>query len=404
MKGVYPVEYFSNPHINKPIEEIYADIDAYSSEFFEDETDYHEGIDFVIPFPPLYYEGQFIKGMFFSQSAEFLLKLYPDLSKLFFSIANTMWTSYSWSQNADAYMTCYKNQHREDWFRRTNPDRGNKTFIPLQDADFTNEYTMYPLLGLEKDIDILCISRFQQLKNIPLIAKALKIYRQKYNHPIKMTYIVGKEFGVNFDGLDEHEKNQLRMIEEELIHPSDYIEFIPHVNYFELPKYYTRARVLVLGALIEGKNRTIYEAMSCDTPVIVFNDFNKYARGGAMVFPEGAGLYCPQFDAESLADTMHNIFTNQNSFSPRRKFLEVFGRKNFLNTCIESFPYYAENLPEYKQNRIYNNVWADMAICYNYQISLHDFLYSRNAAIQHVQGLTAIDKLIKFFYRRFGIR
>ena len=36
-KGKYPVEYFLNPNINKPVEEIWADIDAYSGEFFEDE-------------------------------------------------------------------------------------------------------------------------------------------------------------------------------------------------------------------------------------------------------------------------------------------------------------------------------------------------------------------------------
>ena len=36
-KGKYPVDYFLNPNIDKPIDEIYKDIDAYSDEFFEDE-------------------------------------------------------------------------------------------------------------------------------------------------------------------------------------------------------------------------------------------------------------------------------------------------------------------------------------------------------------------------------
>ena len=85
MKGKYPVEYFSNPYINKPIEEIWDDIDAYTGEFFEDEPNYHEKIDFVIPLPPLMYQNKMTKGVFFSQGLEYILKLYlyPMLLKAF---------------------------------------------------------------------------------------------------------------------------------------------------------------------------------------------------------------------------------------------------------------------------------------------------------------------------------
>ena len=40
----------------------------------------------------------------------------------------------------------------------------------------------------------------------------------------------------------------------------------------------------------------------------------------------------------------------------------------------------------------------------NYQLSTYDFIYGKNAAIQHVRGITSIEKLIKFFYSRFGIK
>ena len=82
MKGVYPRSYFKAPHVAKPIEEIWDDIDAYSGEYFEDEVNLHEKIDFVIPLAPLRYKGRVLKGLFFSQGCEYLLKLYPDL-KLF---------------------------------------------------------------------------------------------------------------------------------------------------------------------------------------------------------------------------------------------------------------------------------------------------------------------------------
>jgi hypothetical protein len=44
-KGRYPTEYFCNPQVTKPLAEIYADLDAYTIEYFEDEPAFHERID-----------------------------------------------------------------------------------------------------------------------------------------------------------------------------------------------------------------------------------------------------------------------------------------------------------------------------------------------------------------------
>ena len=76
MKGVYPNEYLKNPNVAKPIEKIGDDIDAYTGEFFEDELQYHWTIDFIIPIPPLLYEGKFTKGVLFTQAASYILKLF----------------------------------------------------------------------------------------------------------------------------------------------------------------------------------------------------------------------------------------------------------------------------------------------------------------------------------------
>ena len=59
-KGKYPVEYFENPNIDKPIEEIYSDIDAYSGEFFEDQ-EIRMHTDLMVILPPLKYEGKVTK-------------------------------------------------------------------------------------------------------------------------------------------------------------------------------------------------------------------------------------------------------------------------------------------------------------------------------------------------------
>ena len=402
-KGEYPVEYLANPNINKPIEEIYGDIDAYTNEFFEEDIEYHRHIDFFVALPPTIYEGKFLKGIFFSQAVEYLYELYPQLSELFLSMAYTMWGSYSGSTSADAYLTLYNNKHRSNWFRKTNPGRKDKLLIPLQDADFTNEYYMAPVFGVKKDIDVLCVARLQAIKNLPVIAMALKVYNQKYPEKIRMTLIVGKDFGDNLTNLATYEKETLRQIIAVLGDPDKYINIIPSISHDSLSQYYTRAKVCVLGSLFEGKNRVINEAMSCNTPVICFKDFNKYARGEEQAFPEGAGLYAPEFTAESLADTIHTVINNQSEFKPRYKYLQNNGRKNFLNTCIDGFPYYEKELPEYVQGQHYQNLWLDLAVQYNYQSSLEKFLYGGNfTASSHVSGLGYIDKAVKFYFERFG--
>ena len=77
---------------------------------------------------------------------------------------------------------------------------------------------------------------------------------------------------------------------------------------------------------------------------------------------------------------------------------------NFLNKCIDSIPYFKENLPEYTPGRIQDNLWVNLAMQDNYQQSLYDFLYGRNYAIQQVKMNENQHSLIDFFYSRFGIQ
>jgi hypothetical protein len=52
-----------------------------------------------------------------------------------------------------------------------------------------------PVPFVPKEYDVICVSRMHDLKNLPMIAAALKVYRQKYR-PIRMVLIVGKAFDV----------------------------------------------------------------------------------------------------------------------------------------------------------------------------------------------------------------
>ena len=186
---------------------------------------------------------------------------------------------------------------------------------------------------------------------------------------------------------------------------TEYVTLIDKVKYVEMKKYYTRAKFTVLTSLIEGKNRTIQESMACNTPVIVFKDHNKWARGPHELFYKDSGLYVPEFSAESLADTIYEGLKNYSGkFFARRNYLLNNGRMNFINKCIDNIPYFRENLPEYKEGRIQDNLWVDLAMQANYQQSFYDFLYGKNLAIQQVKINENEHSLLDFFYSRFRIK
>jgi len=382
--------YLNCPRVDKPIEEIYADLDSFSYEITDKEPERFNTVSFYTILPPVFYEGRFVKGFYYSESVDLLNHVLPQLSRHFFSLAYSMGCSYPWSKTADAYSCLYNNPERATWFLQNNRDRAEKVLMTCYNSDFINEYIMAPQPVEKKDIDLICVSRVSREKNLPVIAEALKIYREKYQHKIKLTLISGSSMDVNnFESAPPHVReiwNQIRSI---LTDPSDYIDVIDSAEHYkEMPRYYSRSRAYLLGSLLEGKNRSLSEAMSCNVPVICFEEFNQYARGGDRIFPEGSGL-CSPFDPESLADTIHKVLENPQRFKPRLNYLKYRGRKNFFNTCLTAFPYYEESIPDYQNSAPFNNLWLDLAVQDNYQMSLYDFLYGRSQD-SHIRGLTNI--------------
>ena len=389
--------YISNPNINKPIEAIYADLDSYSYEI--DETDSHrfETVSFYVVLPPLKYEGKFIKGFYYSESVDLLNKILPQLPQSFHALAYSMWSSYPRSKTADVYSCVYDNPQRAAWFRQINPDRSDKVLTPCYNSDFINEYVIAPQPVAQKDIDILCVARLSEEKNMPMIAQALKVYRQKYpDSKIMMTWIMGNQSfnPQNLENLHPNQRQEWQKIESILGNPFDYMRVVPSVDHHQgIAHYYSRAKVYVLGSLIEGKNRSLSEAMSCNVPVICFREFNQYARGQDEAFPQGAGLYA-QFEPESLADTIHTVLQNPTQFIPRLQYLKYRGRRNYFNACLDTLPYYQQYIPDYSSGKAFDNLWLDLAVQQNYQISLYDFLYGRSPKA-HLRGLTKIYKTLK---------
>ena len=196
--------------------------------------------------------------------------------------------------------------------------------------------------------------------------------------------------------------NEIKTVKN-ILKDKKYLKIIPFVTNKELPKYYSSAKCCTLTSLIEGKNRSINEAMSCNTPVVVFKDHNKYARGNHPIFFGNSGELA-DFSPQALADSIHKVITNQKNYSPRKNYLKYNGRRNFVDILTSYIPYYEKNIPGYNESKFHENLWIDLATQENYQISYHDFLYGKNPAIIHVRGVKNIESLIKFFYSRFNIK
>lgn len=412
MVNVWPEMYMHNPNIEKPIEEIWDDIDNYSFEDrYEESEKLHASLSMVVPFPPLKYKKKLVKGVFYSQASRTILNKYPELKEIFFVIANSMFCSYPRNYQADYFFTCYKNEARERYFKNKHPETKDIICLPLQDADFLNEYYIAPVPYTPKTIDVFCVSTPFPVKNLPMIAVALKEYERKYGRRLKVVYAIGKRNAVrredgslDYSKVEEYGSKQLRYVDEVFDGKTkDYIDFYPFIDYKDLSKYYSASKCCVLGSLIEGKNRFISESQSCDVPIIVFKDFNKYTRGDFPVFFGNAGEYVPLFTPESLADTIHKVITNPQNYEPRKNYLEHYGRRNFVNTIIDSNPYYAENIPNYEKGKTHDNLWVDLACYDNYQVCYHDFLYDKKTNLSHVVGLSNIERLIKYYYQKFGL-
>jgi glycosyltransferase involved in cell wall biosynthesis len=410
-RGQYPTAYFNNPVHPGPLSAIYNDLDAYTGEFFANEPHLHPWVNAHIIVPPLYYQGRFLKGLLVSQAIDLLAECFPHIKQLFLLGAHSMWCSYAWATQADVILTCYNNPNHLAHYTQTHPDRAHLAYVPLLDTDFTNEAICYPRpqpASTDKDIDLLCIARLHNVKNLPHIARALKLYAKKYGQRLRTTLVVGKPFDVNRHGLDPHEQNQLRQLERILDHNlSAYITLVPYAHYYtQLPQLFNRSRCYTLTSLIEGKNRGMREALLYDVPVVAYEAHNQWARGSEdpLLPHDRCGIAVPHVDDEALADAWHTVLTQPDYWSPRLHSLPQFSRKQAVNTCLSHIPYYLTQLPEqWFASQPADTPWLDAAVLNNYGLSYHSFIYDRHPFLSHTQGLTGILPSLNFYLQRFSL-
>lgn len=369
---------FNNPDINKPIEEIWEDIQAYTSERFPDNSEkVRMQSNMLVVLPPLSYKGKFLKGVYISNAVDYIQHLFPRNKEIFITAATSMWSSYPWSEYADIYLTSYEYPQRLEWYKQNYPKNSDKIFIPLMDTDFTHELAIKPVPNTKKDIDIISVGRLDKVKNLPLLVEALVIFEKKYGYIPKTALITGSTKEI----FDESQKDIIREMAAAaggLEKLKQYITFIGEVAHDKpLWEYYSRAKCSVLTSIFEGKNRMVYESLCCNTPVVVFKELCKCTRGNNEILPPNAGLYA-YFNAESLADKLKEAIDKYETFTPRQSFLENHGRLKAANEFIASIPYYRENIPDFEPGKIENNSWINNAMNETYQLTYTEFLYGHN--------------------------
>lgn len=404
----FPADYLDKVVEARSLQERYQDNQGFTVECLPGETGAYGGIEFWVTLPPLFLDNRFVKGVFFSHGVDAILAQAPGLSRYFHSIADSLWCSYPWSSEADGLFTLYDNPAYLKWFCKTYPELTFKKFIPRQQADYTNEMLFSPKPGVARDIDVFCLSTFYREGNLPLIAEALKVYRQKYpENPIKLHLNTRHEFDLNFSTLNELELETLRQMQAILIHPNEYIHFVSGPIGYEndLPHYLSRSKVFLNPKLVGDKNQRTHEAMCCNTPIVCFKEFNSTVRGNTTPLAEGSGIAC-DFSAEALADALYQTLQHPEAFQPRQAYLQSGGRQHFFNDCVRAFSeYYSEAVPDFPTENPHQSYWLNSALQENYGMSLYEF-YTLKDLWHHpfrVQGIDNIKALQQYYDEKFPL-
>jgi glycosyltransferase involved in cell wall biosynthesis len=395
MRLGFPYPYMQTTNVDRHITDIWRDFDQFACDIDVQDTDSYGNAFVQVVLPPLFHDGKFIKGLLITQAADLLAHRYPFIRRLFHVAATSMVCGMPTAKHADALLMPYENPAREAWYRSEYPERASMKLIGgVYDSDFFNEHHYTPT-NTEKDIDVLCIGRLDVVKNLGMFGRGMAAFAaQNPQRNFRAVVLTGAGTTDKWENLTEHGVQQLGFLRDAVQTVADKVHIEP--AYKDVRDYVRRSRVLVLCSLVEGRNRSVHEAMSCNVPVVVFEHCNQYARpAGTPALPPGGGVMATAFTPEALAQAISDALDGKTDLSPRDAVVTVSGKRVVLDKMIESFAYYAENLPGYALRRHIYNPWIDQAMHRMYDCSLHDYLYrSAGPGSNYHKGIEAMDQLM----------
>jgi glycosyltransferase involved in cell wall biosynthesis len=276
-----------------------------------------------------------------------------------------------------------------DCYRTRRPQMKDRSLIPAQTADWTDEHKFCPKPAVEKDIDVLVVSRLATFKNLPLLAQALlALRRTRPERRFRVAWAIGKP--LEAAARDRYGAARLAEMEQVLGRIEDYIEPLGRV--VDMASLYPRAKTLFLASRIEGKPRALAEAMCANVPVVTLAELNLAARGDVPLFGAACGLATPS-DPDAIADGLARAVDGFADFDARNAYLAAGGgRMNFVWDCLERLPYYRSRIPG--DSRAARQSWLDEALRSNYGMTLFDFLHfsHRDHALARRHGLQGLGR------------
>jgi glycosyltransferase involved in cell wall biosynthesis len=203
----------------------------------------------------------------------------------------------------------------------------NLTPVRVGSGEWVDPQTFHPRpADREPVFDAVMVAAWDPLKRHQLLFEAVVRLNRKRERPLKLA-LIGYPLGWTRQPIEDL-LNKYGLNADCTI-----FEQIPHA---EVSRIVSESRVSLLLSRQEGSNRSVYESMFCDTPVIVY----RHHRGINLDHVnERTGLLA---DDDELAAAIERIVDHPEDFNPRGWALENIGFENATRKLNEALKRLAE--------------------------------------------------------------
>jgi len=303
---------------------------------------------------PLVMHGKLYKGVIWTYFPDVLLQNYPDVKKYFIVISTAAWHSWSHSSVEDIHALTVESDI--EGFKKEFP---NQDYIILHDADFISENDFCPV-KTNKEYDLIFVSRTAAFKRHHTLIKIMYILKNKYHRDIKALIIAIREYKV----LEIYRifkppvtlKNIVLNIKFRFYRPIIMLFYKKammdslNITLITEPKdegsiksFYSKSKMYLLLSTYEGVNRTVREAILCNTPIMVIKNCPT-----AEAYVNNDTGKAVEDDPDIIAQEIIALVDSYESYSPRKWVLENQPRKRTAEiiwgkiNSIQRFPGYPD--------------------------------------------------------------
>ena len=131
--------------------------------------------------------------------------------------------------------------------------------IRLGSGEWVDPSSFQPQGDTDRQFDVAMVSAWDPLKRHEVLFRAVRAIRQRHGRRLRLA-LIGYRMGWSQERVEALARRH------GVIDACTFFELIPHA---EVARIVAASGVSVLLSLQEGSNRSVYESMFCDTPVVV---------------------------------------------------------------------------------------------------------------------------------------